>query len=123
MSISFQKIANKTSEIIGAPWHFGLWVSLVIVWFLSGFVIGFTDTWNFWANSSNNNSVKYSMIYLLFWCAFWAVMSYLFKSVFPLWDWAKVTGWILSLLFSIYYGVCAFLLVVPIPALTPYFGR
>jgi len=61
------------------------------------------------------------MVILLFACAFWAVMAYLFKYVFPLWDWVKTTGWILSLLFAIYYGVCAFLMIVPVPALHPYF--
>jgi low affinity Fe/Cu permease len=52
MKIFFDKLARQTSKIVGAPWHFALWILLTIIWLISGFYYDFNTTWNFWANTT-----------------------------------------------------------------------
>lgn len=45
-------LARKAASVCGSAWFFALSVALTAVWLGSGFWTGFTDTWNFWANTS-----------------------------------------------------------------------
>jgi len=48
----FQTISDFVSNIAGSPFWFVFSVLLVITWFFSGFIIGFTETWQLVINTS-----------------------------------------------------------------------
>ncbi len=52
MQERFRKAATKIASVVGSPWHFCLWLFLTLVWLLCGPFMGFSDTWNFWANTT-----------------------------------------------------------------------
>jgi low affinity Fe/Cu permease len=45
-------IARRASSLCGSAAFFSISLILTVVWLVSGFYTGFTDTWNFWANTS-----------------------------------------------------------------------
>jgi low affinity Fe/Cu permease len=45
-------LARHAAIAAGSAWFFALSCILTVAWFFSGFWIGFTDAWNFWANTS-----------------------------------------------------------------------
>lgn len=52
MSDAFSKIAGKVSEAIGSPWAFILALCAIILWMVSGPLLGFSDTWQLIINTS-----------------------------------------------------------------------
>ncbi len=48
----FRKAALQIALFVGAPWHFIFWCILVLIWAISGFFCSFSESWNFWANTS-----------------------------------------------------------------------
>ena len=47
----FSKFANKTADLAGSHWAFIITFAFIVVWFLSGPVFGFSDTWQLIANT------------------------------------------------------------------------
>ncbi len=60
----FQAIADFVNDIVGSPFWFVFSVTIVVVWFFSGFVIGFTETWQLIINTSTT-ILTFLMISLL----------------------------------------------------------
>lgn len=52
MSEAFSKVAGKVSEAIGSPWAFIAALGAIVVWLISGPVLGFSDTWQLIINTS-----------------------------------------------------------------------
>lgn len=52
MQEKFRKAATKIGSVVGSPWHFCLWLLLTLVWLASGPLMGFSESWNFWANTT-----------------------------------------------------------------------
>jgi len=48
----FSKIASKVSEAIGSPWAFIVALAVIVVWLISGPILGFSDTWQLIINTS-----------------------------------------------------------------------
>lgn len=51
MSHWFSRFASKTAELAGSHWAFIITFVFIVVWFLSGPVFGFSDTWQLIANT------------------------------------------------------------------------
>ncbi|MCA9308355.1 low affinity iron permease family protein [candidate division WWE3 bacterium] len=49
---TFSKVSETVSEIVGSPWWFIFSIVLVLIWALSGFVIGFGENWQLWINTT-----------------------------------------------------------------------
>jgi low affinity Fe/Cu permease len=47
----FTSIATSASHLIGTPWAFLIAVSVIIIWFISGPMFGFSDTWQLVINT------------------------------------------------------------------------
>jgi low affinity Fe/Cu permease len=47
----FSKFASKTADLAGSHWAFIITFVFIVVWFLSGPVFGFSDTWQLIANT------------------------------------------------------------------------
>jgi low affinity Fe/Cu permease len=47
----FSKFASKTADLAGSHWAFIITFAFIVVWFLSGPVFGFSDTWQLIANT------------------------------------------------------------------------
>ena len=47
----FQGFADKINDIVGSPFWFAFSVAIVVTWALSGFVVGFTGTWQLVINT------------------------------------------------------------------------
>ena len=60
----FQTISDFVSNIAGSPFWFVFSVLLVITWFFSGFIIGFTEIWQLIINTSTT-ILTFLMISLL----------------------------------------------------------
>ncbi len=52
MKALFSKVAAKTSEAIGSPWAFMIALAVIVIWLLSGPLLGFSDTWQLIINTS-----------------------------------------------------------------------
>ncbi len=52
MKETFSKVASKTAEIIGTPWAFITALSVILLWLISGPLLGFSDTWQLIINTS-----------------------------------------------------------------------
>ena len=61
---AFQKLATRIDEIVGSPFWFAFSVLMVIVWFFSGFRIGFGETWQLIINTTTT-ILTFLMISLL----------------------------------------------------------
>ncbi|OGC45464.1 hypothetical protein A2V49_03465 [candidate division WWE3 bacterium RBG_19FT_COMBO_34_6] len=48
----FQAFADFIDKIVGSPYWFALSVLVVILWFLSGFIVGFGQTWQLVINTT-----------------------------------------------------------------------
>lgn len=48
----FSKVAAKTSDAIGSPWAFVIAFAAIILWLISGPLLGFSDTWQLIINTS-----------------------------------------------------------------------
>jgi low affinity Fe/Cu permease len=60
----FQSIADFFNNIAGSPYWFVFSIIIVLTWFVSGFFIGFTDTWQLIINTSTT-IMTFLMISLL----------------------------------------------------------
>jgi low affinity Fe/Cu permease len=47
----FSRFASKTADLAGSHWAFIITFAFIVVWFLSGPVFGFSDTWQLIANT------------------------------------------------------------------------
>ena len=47
----FSRFASKTADLAGSHWAFIITFVFIVVWFLSGPVFGFSDTWQLIANT------------------------------------------------------------------------
>lgn len=47
----FQSFADRINDVVGSPFWFAFSVAIVISWALSGFVVGFTETWQLVINT------------------------------------------------------------------------
>ena len=52
MSEVFSKVAGKVSEAIGSPWAFIIALLAILLWIISGPLLGFSDTWQLIINTS-----------------------------------------------------------------------
>lgn len=52
MNKIFSNVASKTAEAIGSPWAFIIAISAIILWLVSGPLLGFSDTWQLIINTS-----------------------------------------------------------------------
>lgn len=52
MQEKFRKASMRIASVVGSPWHFCLWLFLTFVWLASGPFMGFSEEWNFWANTT-----------------------------------------------------------------------
>ena len=48
----FQRFAEKTNKIVGSPYWFFFSVLLVLVWFPSGFILGWGEIWHLLINTT-----------------------------------------------------------------------
>ena len=49
---SFEKISAKVSDTVGSPYWFFFSILLIIIWFPSGFFIGFDELWHLYINTT-----------------------------------------------------------------------
>lgn len=52
MNKKFTEFTSAVSSVLGRPWIFVLALALLVVWVLSGPVLGFSDTWQLIINTS-----------------------------------------------------------------------
>jgi low affinity Fe/Cu permease len=48
----FRKAAHQSALVVGSPWAFLAAVVLIVVWAISGPLVGFSDTWQLVINTS-----------------------------------------------------------------------
>jgi len=60
----FGHVATKVSDAMGSVWTFGVAIALILVWFVSGPVFGFSDTWQLMANTFTT-LVTFLMVFLI----------------------------------------------------------
>ncbi len=60
----FSKFAEYFDNIVGSPYWFAFSVSIVLTWFISGFFVGFGDTWQLMINTTTT-ILTFLMISLL----------------------------------------------------------
>jgi low affinity Fe/Cu permease len=64
MHETFRTIAQRTSTTTGSPWGFGLAVTIVLLWALTGPVFDFSDTWQLVINTGTT-IVTFLMVFLI----------------------------------------------------------
>src|SRR3954467_12454552 len=60
----FQKLAQRTARAAGSSWAFGIALSIVVVWGVTGPVFGFSDTWQLVINTGTT-IVTFLMVFLI----------------------------------------------------------
>ena len=60
----FRKIAHSASEKFGSPWAFGIALSIIILWALSGPFMGFSTTWQLFINTMTT-ILTFLMVFLI----------------------------------------------------------
>lgn len=60
----FAKLSRKVSNAAGSPYAFVLAASVIVVWALSGFIFGPTDTWQLIINTGTT-IVTFLMVFLI----------------------------------------------------------
>lgn len=60
----FQAFADRIDKIVGSPFWFAFSLFMVVVWFFSGFVVGFGDSWQLIINTTTT-VLTFLMIALL----------------------------------------------------------
>lgn len=60
----FRKIAHTASERLGSPWAFGIALSLIVIWALSGPLLGFSTTWQLLINTATT-VLTFLMVFLI----------------------------------------------------------
>src|SRR3954469_21065655 len=64
MKEMFRKFSQGMSGAVGSPWAFGIALTAVIVWAVSGPIFGFSDTWQLVINTSTT-IVTFLMVFLI----------------------------------------------------------
>lgn len=60
----FTKFASDTSILLGRPWVFMTAVIIILLWVLSGPLLGFSDTWQLVINTSTT-IVTFLMVFII----------------------------------------------------------
>jgi len=60
----FTRFATKTSEILGRPWVFVASVGIIVVWLLSGPLLGFSDSWQLVVNTATT-IITFLMVFII----------------------------------------------------------
>ena len=64
LSKIFRKIAQKAGKIVGSPWSFVIACAFVFVWFLTGPIFHYSNTWQLVINTTTT-IVTFIMVFLL----------------------------------------------------------
>jgi low affinity Fe/Cu permease len=64
MNEAFRRFSNKTSEIVGSSWSFIVAVLVILVWFFTGPMFEFSDTWQLIINTGTT-IVTFLMVFLI----------------------------------------------------------
>ena len=64
MKLTFNKLARVITELAGSPIATLIAFLVIIVWFIGGFVIGFTDTYQLYINTGTT-IVTFLMVFLI----------------------------------------------------------
>lgn len=64
LSKLFRKIAQKAGKIVGSPWSFVIACAFVFVWFLTGPIFHYSNTWQLAVNTMTT-IVTFIMVFLL----------------------------------------------------------
>jgi low affinity Fe/Cu permease len=60
----FTKFASNTSALLGRPWVFSVALCVLILWMMSGPLLGFSDTWQLIINTSTT-IVTFLMVFII----------------------------------------------------------
>lgn len=60
----FTRFTTKTSEIIGRPWVFTAALAILILWALSGPLLGFSETWQLVINTTTT-IITFLMVFII----------------------------------------------------------
>jgi low affinity Fe/Cu permease len=60
----FTQFATITSVILGRPWIFAAALGVLILWFVSGPLLGFSDTWQLIINTSTT-IITFLMVFVI----------------------------------------------------------
>jgi low affinity Fe/Cu permease len=60
----FRRLAHSASEKFGSPWAFGIALSLIVLWALSGPFLGFSTTWQLFINTMTT-ILTFLMVFLI----------------------------------------------------------
>jgi low affinity Fe/Cu permease len=60
----FHHFAHKGSEVLGSVWAFFIAGGIIVVWLASGFLFGFSDTWQLVINTATT-IVTFLMVFLI----------------------------------------------------------
>ena len=60
----FTRFATKVSTVLGRPWVFSVALAVLILWGLSGPILGFSDTWQLIINTSTT-IVTFLMVFII----------------------------------------------------------
>lgn len=61
---NFRKFAHETAEAVGEPYAFGLALSSIVIWILSGHYFQYSDTWQLVINTGTT-IVTFLMVFLI----------------------------------------------------------
>jgi low affinity Fe/Cu permease len=64
MNEAFRRFSNKTSEIVGSSWSFIVAVLVILVWFFTGPMFEYSDTWQLIINTGTT-IVTFLMVFLI----------------------------------------------------------
>jgi low affinity Fe/Cu permease len=64
MREAFRILAQRTAEWVGTPQAFGLALTLIVLWALTGPVFGYSDTWQLVINTATT-IVTFLMVFLI----------------------------------------------------------
>lgn len=64
MQESFRKFAQKTSFVSGTPWAFIFAVIIILIWWLTGPIFNYSDTWQLVINTGTT-IVTFLMVFLI----------------------------------------------------------
>jgi len=60
----FHHFSHRTSTVVGHPWSFGLGILVIVVWIVTGLLVGFSDTWQL-VVSSGTTFFMFLMVFLI----------------------------------------------------------
>lgn len=60
----FTRFTSRVSEILGRAWVFAIAIALLLIWALSGPVLGYSDTWQLVINTSTT-IITFLMVFII----------------------------------------------------------